>query len=120
MSPAKGADLSQPRYDSNGYKVPIWEAIEVEIRKDEKSPLKKQNSWSSWISKSTSWGSIKDESTGKLRPVEEGKLQVANSNSRAETSLETGNTAVPSSRKHLHSDSFDDNCPRNFGVSQYR
>ncbi|KFY32827.1 hypothetical protein V495_08699 [Pseudogymnoascus sp. VKM F-4514 (FW-929)] len=57
MGATKVADSSQPRFDSNGIKVPIWEAIEVEIRKDEKNPLKTQNSWGSWISKTTSWGS---------------------------------------------------------------
>ncbi|KFY83448.1 hypothetical protein V498_08068 [Pseudogymnoascus sp. VKM F-4517 (FW-2822)] len=55
MSPTKFVDQPQPRYDSNGNKVPIWEAIEVEIRKDEKNPLKKQYSWGSLISKTTSW-----------------------------------------------------------------
>ncbi|KFY97127.1 hypothetical protein V498_02230 [Pseudogymnoascus sp. VKM F-4517 (FW-2822)] len=55
MSPTKFVDQPQPRYDSNGNKVPIWEAIEVEIRKDGKNPLKKQYSWGSLISKTTSW-----------------------------------------------------------------
>lgn len=120
MSPPNVVDSSQPRYDSNGNKVPIWEAIEVELRKDDKNPLKKQSSWNSWISKTTSWASTTDGATGKSQPVWESQLQVANGNSRAETPLETGNTAVPSSRKHLHCDSFDDNWTRNFGVSQCR
>ena len=120
MGPAKAVDLSQPRYDSNGNKVPIWEAVEVEIRKDEKNHLKKQYSWGSLISKTTSWGSARDEATSRLRPIGESQLHVANGNSRAETPLETGNTTVPSSGKHLHCDSFDDNWPRNFGISQYR
>ncbi|KFY51237.1 hypothetical protein V496_08896 [Pseudogymnoascus sp. VKM F-4515 (FW-2607)] len=63
MSPTKFVDQPQPRYDSNGNKVPIWETIEVEIRKDEKNSLKKQYSWSSWISKTTSWGSTIDGAT---------------------------------------------------------
>jgi hypothetical protein len=120
MRPPKAVDSSQPCYDSNGNKVPIWEAIEVELRKDEKNPLKKQSSWDSWISKATSWASTTDGATGKSQPVWESQLQVANGNSRAETPLETGNTAVPSSRNHLHCDGFDDNWPRNFGISQCR
>ncbi|OBT46370.1 hypothetical protein VE00_02735 [Pseudogymnoascus sp. WSF 3629] len=63
MSPPEAVDSSQPRYDSNGNKVPIWEAIEVELRKDEKNPLKKQSSWDSWISKTTSWASTTDGAT---------------------------------------------------------
>ncbi|KFY15096.1 hypothetical protein V492_02234 [Pseudogymnoascus sp. VKM F-4246] len=63
MGPEKVFGSTQPRYDSKGNKVPVWEAIEVEIRKDEKDLLKKQNSWGSWISKTTSWGSSKDSST---------------------------------------------------------
>lgn len=121
MSPTEFVDQPQPRYDSNGNKVPIWEAIEVEIRKDEKSPLKKQYSWGSLISKTTSWASsTSGGATGKLQPTVEAQLQVADGNSRAETPLETSNTAVPSSWKHLHCDSFDDNWSRNFGISQYR
>ncbi|KFY30343.1 hypothetical protein V493_01977 [Pseudogymnoascus sp. VKM F-4281 (FW-2241)] len=65
MSPTKAVDPPQPRYDSNGRKVPIWEAIDVEIRKDEKSQLKTQYSWGSWISKTTSWGTTKDEASGR-------------------------------------------------------
>lgn len=120
MLPINDVELSQPRYDSNGNKVPIWDTIEVDIRKDEKNPLKKQYSWGSWISKTSSWGSTRDEATGRLRPIGESQMQVANSTSRAETPLETGNTTVPSSGKHLRCDSFDDNWPRNFGISQYR
>ncbi|OBT67469.1 hypothetical protein VE03_03067 [Pseudogymnoascus sp. 23342-1-I1] len=63
MSPTKFVDQPQPRHDSNGNKVPIWEAVEVEIRKDEKDSLKKQYSWDSWISKTTSWGSTGDGAT---------------------------------------------------------
>ncbi|KFY33960.1 hypothetical protein V494_07177 [Pseudogymnoascus sp. VKM F-4513 (FW-928)] len=63
MGPGKVFGSTQPRYDSKGNKVPVWEAIEVEIRKDEKDLLKKQNSWGSWISKKTSWGSSKDSAT---------------------------------------------------------
>lgn len=118
MSTTKAVEPSQPRYDSNGNKVPIWEAIEVEICKDEKNSLKKQHSWGSWISRTTSWGSTRDDASGMLRPVGEAHLQVANCNSRAKTTLEAGNTAVPSSGKHLYCDSFDDNWSRNFGISQ--
>ena len=62
MSPRKIDDPPSPRYDSNGNVVPIWEAIEVEILDDEKPSLKEQFSWKSWISKTTSWGSIRGES----------------------------------------------------------
>jgi hypothetical protein len=120
MGATKVVDSSQPRFDSNGNKVPIWEAIEVEIRKDEKNPLKTQNSWGSWISKTTSWSSTTGESISRLRPVGGAQFQVANRNSRAETPLETGNAAVPSSGKHLHCHSLDGDCSRNFGIHQCR
>ncbi|OBT58286.1 hypothetical protein VE04_01473 [Pseudogymnoascus sp. 24MN13] len=68
MGPPKAVDLSQPRYDSNGNKVPVWEAIEVELRKDDKNPLKKQSSWNSWISKTRSWASTTDGATER-RPL---------------------------------------------------
>ncbi|KFY04786.1 hypothetical protein V491_09262 [Pseudogymnoascus sp. VKM F-3775] len=65
MSTTKAVKPSQPRYDSNGNKVPKWEAIEVEICKDEKNSLKKQYSWGSWISRTTSWGSTRDDVSGR-------------------------------------------------------
>jgi hypothetical protein len=71
MSPTKIFDSPPPRYDSNGNKVPVWEVIDVEIRSDEKNSLKKQYSWKSWISKTTSWGSTRDEATGRSQPMRE-------------------------------------------------
>jgi len=55
-----------PRYDSNGKKVPIWDAVEVDIREDEKNSLEKQPSWKSWISKPISWSSMRKKPVGTL------------------------------------------------------